>query len=220
MVEAQTLKIDVPSVGQVSALLQLPKRATALFVLGHGTGSDMQYSVISGLATALTKRGVAVLRFHYPYSDHPDYVPQSGMATDTRAVMITTIRAAVDCASALAPELPLFAGGHSLSADLVTYADRDAALPVRGVILLGYPLRDAGVAHLQGMSAPALFVQGDRDHLGSVVAIERAGAVFGARGAVRIIEGADHRFERDGVAQSIVLEEVAGCIFDYVGKFC
>jgi hypothetical protein len=129
----EELKIDVPAIGRVSGILQMPDDAVALYVLGHGTGSDMAYSVISGLATELSARGVATLRFHYPYSDHPDYVAQSGMATDTLDVMMAVMRAVVLRAGTLAPDLPVFAGGHSMSAEVASNAESIAALQARGL---------------------------------------------------------------------------------------
>lgn len=83
--------IEIRSLGSVSGILEVSFDAVALFVLGHGTGSDMQSRVIAGLAAELVSRKVGVVRFYYPYSDHPDYVPQSGMATDSDAVMIAVL---------------------------------------------------------------------------------------------------------------------------------
>lgn len=216
MSAVEELKIDVPGVGRVSGILQMPDDVVALFVLGHGTGSDMAYSVISGLATELSARGVATLRFHYPYSDHPDYVAQSGMATDTLDVMMAVMRAVVLRAGTLAPDLPVFAGGHSMSAEVASNAESITALQARGLILLGYPMRDAGKSHLPGINVPVLVVQGTEDHLGSVADITRMGDVLGGGGEMQFIKGASHRFEREGASQRTVLGEVADAIREFV----
>lgn len=216
MREQRALKITVPTVGRVSAIFERPDAAQAVVVLGHGTGSDMAYPVISGLAAELVAAGLAVLRFHYPYSDQPDYVAQSGMITDPTDVLIATMRAVTTHAAVIAPDLTIYAGGHSMSAEVASLADAEQALEARALIFLGYPVMGQDVTHLSATRAPVLIVQGRRDHLGSEAEINSMARHLGAGATVRWIDGGSHRFEIDGRDQREVLAMVAGHIRDYV----
>ena len=110
------LNFEVPSIGSVSAILNQPDEALGLYVLGHGDGSNIHVPFMVELSKALEDHRVATLRFEYPYSDKQDFVPFSDMPTDPDDILIATVRSALYCASRLAPEIPLFVGGHSLSA--------------------------------------------------------------------------------------------------------
>ena len=68
----------------------------------------------------------------------------------------------------------LFIGGKSMGGRIATQvAAADAALPLAGLVLLGYPLHPPGQpdrlrdAHLPQVARPMLFVQGTRDTFGT-----------------------------------------------------
>lgn len=94
--------------GEVSLLLARPPDARAMLVLGHGAGSALSHPLVEALSEALNASGVATLRFNYPYSER-------GRGMDSEPVRLATVRAATAKAAEMKGELPLFAGGHSMS---------------------------------------------------------------------------------------------------------
>ncbi len=116
----QTKFMVTPEHGEVSALLDRSDSSVALMVLGHGSGSTMHVPFISGLSAALVDRGIATFRYQYPYSESEDFIPYTDMDMDEPGVMVATVRAAIAAAASQAPDLPLFAGGHSVSARLTS----------------------------------------------------------------------------------------------------
>lgn len=103
--EPRTIAVD--DALRVSALLLLPPRAHACFVLAHGAGAGMQHPSMEAVATELGALGIATLRYQFPYMERRSKRP------DPPELCHATVRAAVREAARLAPELPLIAGGRS-----------------------------------------------------------------------------------------------------------
>ncbi len=53
----------------VSALLLIPKGATAILALAHGAGAGMRHAFMTALAESLATVGIATLRYQFPYMD-------------------------------------------------------------------------------------------------------------------------------------------------------
>lgn len=51
----------------VSALLIRPEDAKALYVFAHGAGAGMTHKSMASNAEALAERGIATLRYQFPY---------------------------------------------------------------------------------------------------------------------------------------------------------
>jgi len=204
-----------PQVGSVSAMLDCPVGAHSLFVLGHGSGSTMRVPFMAGLSDALTSAGVATFRFEFPYSDRGDFVPYTDMPTDADDVLVATIRAAVEAAATAVPDLPLFAGGHSVSGRLTSVADSETPIPhVRGLIMLGFPLKGSmeNAAHLSAGTKRLLFVQGTSDALGDAGQMKQVADSIGARATLRTVESASHGFSVPGRQDGDVYAELSGLI--------
>jgi predicted alpha/beta-hydrolase family hydrolase len=58
-----------PCAGEVSGLVLRPRGARALLVLGHGAGAGMRHAFMEQVAAALSDRGVATLRYQFPYME-------------------------------------------------------------------------------------------------------------------------------------------------------
>ena len=201
--------------GAVSAILDRPESAHSLMVLGHGSGSTMRVPFVRGLSAALVTAGVATFRFEYPYSEHPDFVPYTDMPMDQPDVLIATIKEAVTTAVGVAPDLPLFVGGHSVSGQMTSVANAESPLPnVRGVIMLGFPLKGdmERASHLGTGATPLLFLQGTADSLGDADQIQQVVDSIGARASVRFIDSASHGFAVPGRPDDDVYNELAGYI--------
>jgi predicted alpha/beta-hydrolase family hydrolase len=210
-----------PEKGEVSALLDCPEGARALLVLGHGSGSNMRHPFIVRLSEALVDAGVATFRYQYPYSE------RGGGGLDSRDVLLTTVRHAVAAAAAAAPDLPLFAGGHSMSGRMTSLACAEAPLPqVKGIVFAAFPLNGGKgplerAAHFAEVHVPMLFLQGDRDPLADIDGIRSVCARLGDRATLHVVETADHGFKvqkRSGKTHEQVIAELAGVIAGWMDR--
>src|SRR5918992_4308124 len=151
------------SVGSVPAILLRPDDAWALYVLAHGAGAGMRHRFMERIAEALASRGMATLRYQFPY------VEAGARRPDPPGVLEATVRAAVAKARELAPELLLVAGGKSMGGRMTSNAMARGPLEgVRGLVFLGFPLhppKQPGTTraeHLDAVECPMLFLQGTR----------------------------------------------------------
>jgi hypothetical protein len=179
----------------VSGLLQTPPAARALYVLAHGAGAGMSHPFMAAVAAELALRGVASLRYQFPYME------RGGKRPDQPDVAHATVRAAVAAASRRLPQVPLVAGGKSFGGRMTSQAQAKAPLPgVRGLAFLGFPLHPAGkpsqdrAAHLFDVQIPMLFLQGTRDTLAAMDQIEPLCAALGARATLKLFHDAHHSF--------------------------
>ena len=207
------LKLVLPSGGTVSALLDVPANATAVYVFAHGAGAGMEHAFMEAIAHGLARRDIATLRFQFPFMEHGSKRP------DPPAVAHASIRAAVAEAARRFPGLPLFAGGKSFGGRMTSQAQALEPLPtVLGLIFVGFPLHPAGkpgierAKHLTGVAVPMLFVQGTRDALAELDLVRATTQTLGGLATLHVVEGADHAFHvlvRSGRNDAQVLEEVA-----------
>jgi predicted alpha/beta-hydrolase family hydrolase len=95
----------------------------------------MTHPFLETVAQALERRGIATLRFQFPYMESRSKRP------DPPKLAQATIRAAVAEAARLAPGVPLIAGGRSFGGRMASQAQAASPLPnVRGLAFLGFPL--------------------------------------------------------------------------------
>ncbi len=180
---------------RVSGLLLKPRDAIALYVLAHGAGAGMRHSFLTAMAERLGERGIATLRYQFPYMEEGRRYPNPA------PLLQATVRSAVHVASEMASGLPLVAGGKSLGGRMTSRAAVEKPLPgVRGLVFLGFPLHAPGkpgvdrADHLAGVEHPMLFLQGTRDALAQRDLIESMVAGLGPRGTLHFVEGGDHSF--------------------------
>ena len=122
MSAAQELKIEVGSAGAVSALLMRPEKARACFVFAHGAGAGMRHASMEAIAAGLAERGIATLRYQFPYME------KGGKRPDPPAVAHAAVRAAVAEAAKVCAGLPLIAGGKSFGGRMTSQAQAKAPL--------------------------------------------------------------------------------------------
>lgn len=195
MTAAKSLRIDVGPSTSVSALLTNPSDSRACFVFAHGAGAGMTHAFMAAVASGLAARGVATLRYQFPYMEKGSRRP------DPPALAQAAVRAAVAEAARACPGLPLFAGGKSFGGRMTSQAQAKAALAgVRGLAFFGFPLHAAGqpsntrAAHLADVHIPMLFLQGTRDKLAELDCLKPVVAQLGALATLHLIDGADHSF--------------------------
>ncbi|MFG0285360.1 MAG: alpha/beta family hydrolase [Phycisphaerales bacterium JB039] len=211
---AQEVTIELDAGGQVSGLWQQAegRAATACLVLAHGAGAGMRHPFMAAVADGLAARGIATLRYQFPYMERGSRRP------DSPAVAHSAVRAAVSEARLLAPGLPLIAGGKSFGGRMTSQAQAAAPLAgVRGLVFLGFPLHPAGkpsterAEHLLDVDIPMLFLQGTRDDLAQLDLLKPIIARLGARATLKVIDGADHSFHvlaRSGRTDAEAREEM------------
>src|SRR3954463_3696620 len=113
---------------QVSGLLLRPAAAKALYLFAHGAGAGMTHRSMESNAQGLADRGIATLRFQFPYME------KGSKRVDSPKVAHGAVRAAVAEAGRLAPDLPLFAGGRSFGGRMTSQAQATGPLHnVRGL---------------------------------------------------------------------------------------
>jgi uncharacterized protein len=180
---------------RVSGLMQAAPNARACYVLAHGAGAGMGHPFLAAVAAELAERGIATLRYQFPYME------QRARRPDPPARAHAAVRAAVDAAARLAPELPLFAGGKSFGGRMTSQAQAAAPLAgVRGLAFLGFPLHPAGrpsserARHLADVRVPMLFLQGTHDKLALPELLQPVCAALGSRATLRMFADADHGF--------------------------
>jgi len=207
------INVTVPAAGTtVSALLDQPAKPDACYVFAHGAGAGMSHSFMAAMAEGLVQRGVATLRFQFPYME------QGSKRPDSPAVAQAAVRAAVQEAAKRLPGVPLFAGGKSFGGRMTSQAQAAEPLPgVRGIAFVGFPLHLAGkpsterAKHLAQVEVPMLFLQGTRDELAGLELVRETTAKLGERATLHIVEGADHSFHvlvRSGRNDAQVREEL------------
>ena len=207
--DAVTIRVD--DAQAVSGLWQVPDEPFACLVLAHGAGAGMTHKFMAAVADGLHARGVATLRFQFPYMENGSRRP------DRPAVAHATVRAAVAAAIQRAPDLALFAGGKSFGARMTSQAQAEGALAnVRGLVLLGFPLHPAGkpsderARHLTEVRVPMLFLQGTRDALADTRLLVPMVDTLGAAATLKLFESADHSLHvpvRSGRTDEQVLDE-------------
>ena len=179
--------------GEVSALIAKPDGADAMLVMGHGAGTNMRHAFMQDLSDALNDAGIATFRFNYPYSER-------GGGMDGEKVRLATVRAAVATAMNHADDLPVYAGGHSMSGRMVSMACSQEPMDgLRGIVFFAFPLH-AGkpnaerAGHLQDVSVPMLFLSGQRDKMADMKLLESV--IHGLSDAtLHVVDTADHGFK-------------------------
>jgi len=220
--KAQSLKVEVPHAGDVSALLMAPAGATACYVFAHGAGAGMAHPFMAALAGELAQRGMATLRYQFPFME------SGSKRADSPAVAQATVRAAVAEARRRLPQLPLFAGGKSFGGRMTSQAQAASPLEgVRGLVFVGFPLHPAGkpgverAAHLAQVQCPMLFLQGSRDALADLSLLQGALAPLGDRATLSVFDDADHAFHvraRSGTTDTATLTALADAAAEWVAS--
>ena len=192
---AEGLRIEIRPGETVSGLLVRPSRPRACYVLAHGAGAGMTHASMEAIANGLGQRGIASLRYKFPYMEKGSKRP------DPPAVAHAAVRAAVEEAARCCPGLPLVAGGKSFGGRMTSQAQALAALPdVRGLAFFGFPLHPAGkpssdrASHLAEVKLPMLFLQGTRDALAELSLLQPVVNGLGSRATLHLLEAADHAF--------------------------
>lgn len=137
-------------------------------VLAHGAGAPMDSPFMDDMAQRLAARGVAVVRFEFPYmaarredGRRRPPNPQAQLLACWREIH-ALVRQQVTGRLAI--------GGKSMGGRMASLLADE--LGVDALVCLGYPFHAVGkadrprVAHLADLKTPTLIVQGERDPMG------------------------------------------------------
>lgn len=203
-------ELNIPwETGIVTALLDEAENPTAFLILAHGSGAGKDHDFMSGYARAVSRKGISVLRFNFPYMD-------AGKKFPDRAPLAISVwkRVREWTGSNVSGELAVFVGGKSFGGRMASLAVAEG-MDTRSLIFLGYPLhapkkenklRDE---HLYPLQVPMLFLEGTRDPFANPEILNRVVSELNEHSEVVWFEGADHSFK---VARSgrTVSEDGAG----------
>jgi len=218
--------ISVDDAHRVSALLLAPPNARACYVLAHGAGAGMRHPFMASVAEGLAERGVATLRYQFPYMERGSKRP------DAPKLAHAAVRVAVAEMSRLAPDLALIAGGKSFGGRMTSQAQAASPLPgVRGIAFLGFPLHAPGrpsderCKHLFDVQIPMLFMQGNRDEFADLELLQPLVKQLGARATLKLFPDADHSFHvpartgrKDTDVRAEMLDVLVGWIDMIIGR--
>ena len=217
---AAPISVAIDNDLRVSALLETPSRARACYVLAHGAGAGMRHPFMTAIATGMAQRGIATLRYQFPYMERGSKRP------DPPALAQQAVRAAVAAASRALPKLPLLAGGKSFGGRMTSQAQAAAPLPgVRGLAFLGFPLHPTGRPsaergkHLFDVKIPMLFLQGTRDALAALDQLVPLCKSLGGPATLKLFDDADHSFHvpaRTGRTDAQVLGEMMDALAAWI----
>ncbi len=144
-----------------------PADAARTVVLAHGAGAPMDSPFMNTIATGLAERGLAVVRFEFPYM-------QRRRQTSTKRPPDRTPKLLAHYAAVIASlgdPARLVIGGKSMGGRVASMIADESG--VAGLLCLGYPFHPPGrpsalrTAHLAALTTPALILQGERDPMGS-----------------------------------------------------
>jgi predicted alpha/beta-hydrolase family hydrolase len=211
--------------GATTTALAYPAGAPAIgaaLVLGHGAGAGQRSPFMVDFAHAISALGVDVITFNFLYTEQRRRIPDRGPVLEAcyRSV-IATVHAEVAAA-----KHALFVGGKSMGGRIATQvAAESRALPVAGLVLLGYPLHPPGRPtqrrdkHLPAVGRPMLFVQGTRDAFGTPTELAPVLDVIGASASIHVVSGGDHSLKlarKDPAAQAAVYDEVQRTMVEWM----
>jgi predicted alpha/beta-hydrolase family hydrolase len=208
----EKVTIDLEGGDKISGLWLRPAAARACLVLAHGAGAGMAHRSMTAVADGLFERGIATLRYQFPYMERGSKRP------DSPAVAHRAVRAAVSEATRLAGDPPLFAGGRSFGGRMTSQAQAIAPLPgVQSLVFFAFPLHPAGkpsierAKHLSDVHIPMLFLQGARDPLATLDLLQSVVTGLGGMATLALAEDADHAFHvpaKSGRKDADVLAEL------------
>ncbi len=199
-----------------------PTTPRAALILGHGAGAGQRSTFMVDFARGLSALGLDVITFNFLYTEQGRRIPDRAPALEScyRAV-IDRVRAEVESA-----QQSLFIGGKSMGGRIASQvAAADAALPIAGLVLLGYPLHAPGKPdqrrdkHLPAIARPMLFVQGTRDAFGTPAELAPLVDALQPPPALHVVAQGDHSFKlarKDPAAQAALYAELQRVIADWI----
>jgi predicted alpha/beta-hydrolase family hydrolase len=194
----------------------------ATLILGHGAGAGQRSSFMADTSRALSRLGVDVVTFDFLY------IAQKRRIPDRAPLLEACYRSAIDTVRREAAPRHLFIGGKSMGGRIATHvAAADSALPIDGLVLLGYPLHPPGRPaqrrdkHLPAIQHPMLIAQGSRDAFGTPAELATVLAVLPRTATLHVVPGGDHSFKvprLDAAQQTAIVDDVHRIVVEWIAS--
>lgn len=177
------------------------QKAAPTIILAHGAGAPYTHPFMEATAAGLVKRGLVVVRFHFPYMEN---VVRTGRRRPPNAqkVLLETWQQMLDLVASWPGVGPITLAGKSMGGRMASMllADPPTADPIAAsaAVYLGYPLHPPGKhdklrsAHLPRVPVPQLFVSGTKDNLCRLDLLQPVLAEIGDRARLHTVDGGDH----------------------------
>lgn len=220
--------IPIHQSASVDGLVDEPEQARAVYTFAHGAGAGMEHAFILAVTERLVGRGVAVVRYQFPYMQKRIAESKRWSRPDPAAKLEATVGAVVTWTVERFAGLPLFAGGKSLGGRMTSHWAANAEPgpeTLAGLVFFGFPLHPAGrpgterAAHLADVGLPMLFLQGDRDKLADLDLLRPVVEDLGPSAKLHVAAGADHGFhvlKRSGRTDDEVLDEISSTAVEWM----
>jgi predicted alpha/beta-hydrolase family hydrolase len=194
----------------VHEIWQSPDDAVVALVLAHGAGAGMRHRNMQALADAFAARGIATLRFDFPF------IEAGRKRVDPPAIATARIAAAFHSARERTG-LPLWLGGHSFGGRMASHAVLTEEIAPAGLVFCSFPLHAAGnpgterARYLAQIRLPMLFLSGTRDALATPALLEHVVQAL-PTAKLHWLETADHGYrvlQRERRDKGSVFDEMA-----------
>jgi uncharacterized protein len=203
------------TIGNVSTEVTDPGNARVVMTLAHGAGANMDHSFMKKLADELALRGIATVRFNFPYMENHKGRP------DVPAVAHLTIVRVIEYTHELFPQLNIIVSGKSFGGRMSSQLLAKQSFPnVKAIVFYGFPLHPANspgtdrAEHLKEVTVPMLFLQGTRDTLAYLDLIQSVCATL-PKAQLITLEKADHSFK---IGKKELIVDLANYTSDYLKR--
>jgi predicted alpha/beta-hydrolase family hydrolase len=170
--KVEVVKVSTPRGATFEASLHTPAMANGTaVVLAPGQGYHRELPILKRSAEALAAAGFTALRFDWAYT------AAKGNASEDLSAEREDLEAAIARARALPGVTKVVVGGKSLGSVVAFSRALEKSDDLAGLLLLTFPLHEPGGRPRPGVerfgeaAVPTLVVQGDRDPLGSLMAL-------------------------------------------------
>ena len=200
-----------------SLIWQQPDDAVCALVLAHGAGAGMRHRQMQAIADAFERRGIATLRFDFPF------IEAGKSRVDSQDVATSAVASAFAEACART-SLPIWIGGHSFGGRMASHAVLDRDIDPVGLIFCSFPLHPPGkpgttrAAHLACVHLPMLFLSGTRDALAEQALLRDVVATLDTA-KLHWLDTADHGYrvlKRSRTSAEDVFDEMARVAREFV----
>ena len=197
-----------------------PKNADYIIRLAHGAGAPMDATFMQATTEGLTKRGLRVARFEFPYMAERRFTQIKKPPNRTPVLLESWNEAIAEIGS----PSRLVIGGKSLGGRIASMVADEAG--VTGLVCLGYPFHSPGklasperLEHLEFLKTPTLICQGTRDSFGKPE--EVSGYNLSSQILLHWLADGDHSLKprkRSGRTAAQNLEEALDAILKFTSK--
>lgn len=212
--------ITITKKADISSVWLIPEQYTAVLIIAHGAGRDMNSVFVSHIHEGIAKHNILTVKFNFPYMERGSKAPNTPhVLEETWHRVIETVIEKTGV-----KRKQIFLSGKSMGGKYATILACKEDL-YAGIILYGFPLHAPGKPHkprfdlLKVIHEPMLFFQGTRDSLCQLEVFKPLLETITPKPTLHIIEGANHSFnllKRIDRTEESVLDEIVEVSVDWI----